>query len=205
MRFTASWVAAPCRWSASSIPPGCPRSTAVDAGPGLAGTVGHVHLQVGEIAAAQRFYVDVIGFEATHHEYSGALFASAGGYHHHVAMNVWNSRGAGPRAATLGLGDVAVAVPSRADLDALLGRLRRAKVAFADNGRSVVTNDPWGTQVTVSTAGARCRRRVGSMTIPDPRGIVARWQHPCGFAGFTREYGSSPAAHRRRSAEPSRV
>ncbi|WP_066908963.1 VOC family protein [Millisia brevis] len=126
----------------------------VDAGPTLAGTVGHVHLQVGDLERAKKFYVDGIGFEATLHEYSGALFASAGGYHHHVAMNVWNSYGAGPRAATLGLGDVAVSVPDRTDLDALVGRLRSAKLPFSDNGRSVVVNDPWDTRVTVSVAGA---------------------------------------------------
>lgn len=127
---------------------------AVDAGPALAGSVGHVHLQVGDLAVAERFYVDAIGFEATLREYSGALFASAGGYHHHIAMNVWNSHGAGPRAATLALGDVAVTVPGRADLDALVARLRRAGRQFADSGRSVVTSDPWGTQVTVSVPGA---------------------------------------------------
>lgn len=53
-----------------------------------------------------------------------ALVASTGGYHHHVAMNTWNSRGAGPRAASLGLGDVAITVPGREDLDALAARCR---------------------------------------------------------------------------------
>lgn len=127
---------------------------AFGAGPALAGSVGHVHLQVGDVGVARGFYVDALGFEATLSEYSGALFASAGGYHHHVAMNVWNSRGAGPRAAALGLGEVAVAVPAREDLDALVGRLRSAELQYADLGRSVTVNDPWGTQVTVSVTGA---------------------------------------------------
>ncbi|UCN15068.1 MULTISPECIES: VOC family protein [Cellulomonas] len=126
---------------------------ALDAGPELAGKVGHVHLQVGDIATAEAFYLDALGFEATTRGYPGALFASAGGYHHHVAMNTWNSRGAGPRASTLGLGDVAVTVPGRADLDALVGRLRAAGLAFADDGRAVQLRDPWGTQVTVSVPG----------------------------------------------------
>lgn len=126
---------------------------ALDAGPDLAGKVGHVHLQVGDLATAQQFYVDVLGFDATLTEYRGALFASAGGYHHHLAMNVWNSRGAGPRAATLGLGDVAVQVPAREDLDALVARLRRAGLPFQDSGNAVVAHDPWGTQVTVAVAG----------------------------------------------------
>ena len=124
-----------------------------DAGPALAGRVGHVHLQVGDIATARDFYVDAVGFEATVTEYSGALFASAGGYHHHVAMNVWNSAGAGPRAASLGLGDVAVTVPGRDDLDALVARLRARGLQHADDGRSVVVHDPWGTRVTLAVPG----------------------------------------------------
>ncbi len=124
-----------------------------DAGPSLAGRVGHVHLQVGDVATAHAFYVDAVGFEATLTGYSGALFASAGGYHHHVAMNVWNSAGAGPRAASLGLGDVAVTVPGREDLDALVARLRARGLEHADDGRSVVVHDPWGTRVTLSVPG----------------------------------------------------
>lgn len=118
------------------------------------GGVGHVHLQVGDVARARDFYVGALGFEATVTGYPGALFASAGGYHHHVAMNSWNSRGAGPRGARLGLGDVAIALPAREDLDALAARLRGRGVAFADTGRSIVVDDPWGTQVTLAVAGA---------------------------------------------------
>lgn len=126
---------------------------AVGAGQALAGTVGHVHLQVGDLTLAEQFYTDALGFEVTVNRYPGALFASAGGYHHHIAMNVWNSRGAGPRGASLGLGDVAIEVPGRDDLDALTARLRAAGLPFTDDGRAVVVHDPWGTQVTVSMAG----------------------------------------------------
>ena len=126
---------------------------AVDAAPALAGRVGHVHLQVGDIDTARSFYVDALGFETTVSSYPGALFASAGGYHHHLGMNVWNSRGAGPRAARLGLGDVAVIVPTRADLDAIAARLRARGLVFGDSGTSLTTIDPWGTQVTLSVPG----------------------------------------------------
>lgn len=126
---------------------------ALDAGASLAGRVGHVHLQVGNIAQASDFYVNALGFETTVASYPGALFASAGGYHHHLGMNIWNSNGAGPRAARLGLGDVAIAVPSRADLDALAERLRTRGLQFADDGRAIVVHDPWGTQVSVAVAG----------------------------------------------------
>lgn len=122
-------------------------------GPSRAGKVGHVHLQVGDIATARAFYVDAVGFETTVESYPGALFASAGGYHHHVAMNIWNSAGASPRAASLGLGDVAVTVPGREDLDALIARLQAHQLDYADTGRSVTLRDPWNTQVTVALPG----------------------------------------------------
>ncbi|MFM6973913.1 MAG: VOC family protein [Agromyces sp.] len=125
---------------------------ALDAGSTLAGQVGHVHLQVGDIAQASEFYVNALGFETTLASYPGALFASAGGYHHHIGMNIWNSRGAGPRAARLGLGDVAIAVPSRADLDAVTERLTFRGATFTDDGAQIVTSDPWGTQVTIALA-----------------------------------------------------
>lgn len=110
--------------------------------------VGHVHLQVGDIPTARAFYVDALGFETTV-DYPGALFVSAGGYHHHLAMNVWNSAGAGPRAATLGLGRVAIAVPERGELDALVDRLRGRGIAFDDAGDAVTVRDPWGSVVRV--------------------------------------------------------
>ena len=117
------------------------------------GTIGHVHLQVGDVRTARDFYVDGIGLAPTQSEYPGALFTSAGGYHHHVAMNIWNSRGAGPRGDTLGLGDLAITVPVREDLDQLIARLKAQNLQFSDNGTSIVVNDPWGTQVTVSLPG----------------------------------------------------
>lgn len=120
----------------------------------LAGIVGHVHLQVGDIDAARRFYIDTLGFRTTLGNHPGALFAAAGGYHHHVAMNTWNSGGAGPRAASLGLADVAITVPAREDLDALAARLKRAGLQHADAGRAITVNDPWGTPVTVAVEGS---------------------------------------------------
>jgi len=122
----------------------------LDAGPSEAGAVGHVHLQVGDLEIARAFYIDALGFEATQTGYAGAIFASAGGYHHHIAMNIWNSRGSGPRAASLGLGDVAITATSIEELDALVARLRARAVPFASDGRSVSITDPWGTNVTVA-------------------------------------------------------
>ncbi|SNS63218.1 catechol 2,3-dioxygenase [Micrococcales bacterium KH10] len=122
------------------------------------GGVGHVHLQVGDVARARAFYIDALGFETTASSHPGALFASAGGYHHHIAMNTWNSRGAGPRAAALGLGDVAITLPTREDLDAVVARLRHHRIEFADTGNAILVSDPWDTQVTLALPQNDCTR-----------------------------------------------
>ncbi len=116
-------------------------------------SVGHVHLQVGDIPMAREFYSDALGFAVTM-QVPGALFVSAGGYHHHLAVNVWNSRGAGPRASTLGLGAVTIAVPTRDELDAAAARLRARGITVADDGRSLTTDDPWRNRVTLQVAEA---------------------------------------------------
>ena len=115
---------------------------------GDAAVVGHVHLQVGDTTTARDFYVSTLGFEATL-EIRGALFVAAGGYHHHMAMNTWNSAGAGPRVPALGLGVVDVVVPEADDLGALADRLRTRGVAFADDGRALEVEDPWRNKVRV--------------------------------------------------------
>ena len=93
------------------------------------------HLGFGLILTALAGYVDALGFEVTA-EWSGALFVSAGGYHHHMAMNSWGSRGAGARAATIGLGQVSIVVPTAQDVDALAERLRRHDRAEGSRRRS---------------------------------------------------------------------
>ncbi|MBD7980804.1 VOC family protein [Oerskovia sp. Sa2CUA9] len=111
--------------------------------------VGHVHLQVGDIATAREFYVDTLGFEATA-SLPSALFVSAGGYHHHMAMNTWNSQGAGPRASTLGLGQVAISVPSEDDVTALVDRLSRRGIQMRHDGATLRFDDPWKNLIEVA-------------------------------------------------------
>jgi catechol 2,3-dioxygenase len=118
-----------------------------------AASVGHVHLQVGKIPLAREFYADALGFAVTM-EAPGALFVSAGGYHHHLAVNVWNSRGAGPRASTLGLGAVTIAVPGRDELDAAAARLRARGITVVDDGASLTADDPWRNRVTLQVSAA---------------------------------------------------
>ncbi|GEL96216.1 VOC family protein [Cellulomonas composti] len=115
--------------------------------------VGHVHLQVGDVPSARAFYVDALGFDVTA-QWHGALFVSAGGYHHHMAMNTWNSAGAGPRASSLGLGEVRIAVPTDDDLGALADRVRFAGTPLAHDGRTLRFDDPWRNQVRVVVAAA---------------------------------------------------
>lgn len=113
------------------------------------GVVGHVHLQVGDLTTAERFFVDALGFEITV-RYPGALFVSAGGYHHHMAMNVWNSAGAPARAATLGLGEVAISVPTREEVERTAQRLRDHGHEVHDDGRTLRVRDPWGSVIAIA-------------------------------------------------------
>ncbi len=112
--------------------------------------VGHVHLQVGDVQSAHEFYVGTLGFEKTAGWHGQALFVSAGGYHHHMAMNVWNSRGAGPRRDTLGLGEVLIEVPSGDDVGALADRLKVAGVQSHHTGAELRFEDPWRNRIRVA-------------------------------------------------------
>ncbi|MFJ6416571.1 VOC family protein [Paeniglutamicibacter sp. NPDC091659] len=112
--------------------------------------IGHVHLQVGDVPMAEKFYVDTLGFAKTTSFHGQALFVSAGGYHHHMAMNVWNSRGAGPRKDTLGLGEVLITVPNADEVGALADRLKVAGVASHHTGAELRFEDPWRNQLRVA-------------------------------------------------------
>ncbi|WP_077487674.1 VOC family protein [Sinomonas mesophila] len=116
--------------------------------------VGHVHLQVGDVPTAQAFYVDTLGFEKTAGWHGQALFVSAGRYHHHMAMNVWNSRGAGPRKETLGLGEVLIHVPAEDDVLAAADRLRAAGVGSHHTGAELRFEDPWRNRIRMAVVAA---------------------------------------------------
>ena len=113
--------------------------------------VGHVHLSVGSIPAAEEFYVSILGFEKTMNWGGQALFVSAGGYHHHMAMNTWRSKGAGRRQLALGLGNVQIKLDEMAQVEEVKERLdfhnHEAQLSEID----LITEDPWGNRVTLST------------------------------------------------------
>ncbi|MGF0130192.1 VOC family protein [Dietzia cinnamea] len=111
-------------------------------------TLGHVHLQVGDIGVARDFYVDALGFEVMS-DVGSALFIAAGGYHHHIAVNTWGTAGAGPRAAALGLGQVNIDLPTTDDVDALQQRLTDHGFRARHDGAVLRVDDPWGTLIQV--------------------------------------------------------
>jgi catechol 2,3-dioxygenase len=125
-----------------------------DTGDGVvAGTrLGHVHLQVAEIEAAEAFYVAALGFEPTARSYPGALFVSAGGYHHHVGLNTWAGRGApAPPAGALGLSWFTIALPDDAALEAVHTSVAAAGLpVLHEDGQEIVT-DPSGNRVVLTT------------------------------------------------------
>jgi len=114
--------------------------------------VGHVHLQVGDVKTAREFYVNQLGFNATAEIPGSAVFVSAGGYHHHMAMNTWNSSGAGPRLPALGLAQIDIAVPNADDLGALGERMRHHGIQLRNDGDTLSFDDPWANTIRVSTA-----------------------------------------------------
>jgi catechol 2,3-dioxygenase len=112
--------------------------------------IGHVHLKVADLERALGFYRDVLGFEVTQRMGSEAAFLSAGGYHHHIGLNTWESRGGSPPPpGATGLYHLAILYPTRAALADALRRLRAAGIPLdgaADHGVSeaLYLRDPDG-------------------------------------------------------------
>lgn len=111
--------------------------------------VGHVHLSVGSVPAAEEFYVKMLGFEKTMNWGGQALFVSAGGYHHHMAMNTWRSRGAGKRQLALGLGNVEIKLGDFDQLEATKDRLKFYQLDVKSETDEVKVEDPWGNLITL--------------------------------------------------------
>ena len=109
--------------------------------------IGHMHLRVGDLGQADRFYGGAIGFDPTRKR-SGAAFLSSGRYHHHLGINVWQSAGAGPRDDTAtGLGWFSLEIAAEEILHAQTLRLRQAGAPAATIENGIETSDPWGTKV----------------------------------------------------------
>lgn len=115
--------------------------------------IGHVHLKVSDLERSLSFYRDLLGFEVMQQYGSQAVFVSAGGYHHHIGLNTWHSKGAGPAPVNVpGLYHTAILYPTRKDLAVILKRLLDANYPLtgaSDHGVSeaLYLNDPDGNGV----------------------------------------------------------
>ncbi|MBE3561972.1 MAG: VOC family protein [Ktedonobacteraceae bacterium] len=116
--------------------------------------MGHVHLQVGDLQQARQFYCDVLGFEAVA-QLPGALFVSAGGYHHHLGLNTWHSQGAPqPPANAVGLRFFTISLPDGRERERVLERLQNAAIPFETLTDAVMLRDPWGNGIRLAVEPA---------------------------------------------------
>ncbi len=140
--------------------------------------IGHVHLKVSDIDRALDFYSGVLGFEVMTRMGEQAAFVSAGGYHHHIGLNTWESRGAGPPPPNAtGLYHTAIRFPDRRNLGQAVKRVLEAGIPLtgaSDHGVSeaVYLNDPDGNGVELY----RDRPREEWPTTPD--GALTMYTRP---------------------------
>ena len=113
--------------------------------------IGHVHLHVDELADADAFYAEGLGFDRMVWRYPGALFLGAGGYHHHLATNTWASGALAPRENDAKLQAWTIVLPSTNDVAALREHLLSRGLALTDEPTGVLLIDPWGTPVHIRT------------------------------------------------------
>ena len=113
-------------------------------------TMGHVHLRVADIPAAEAFYNGALGLDVMIRSYPGALFVAAGGYHHHIGLNTWESQGApAPPEGSLGLDRWELVLPDEDERDAAAGRVgETGDPAHTDDG--VLARDPAGNHVLLT-------------------------------------------------------
>jgi catechol 2,3-dioxygenase len=116
-------------------------------------TIGHVHLQVAELDEIEAFYNGVLGFDVVVRTYPGALFVAAGGYHHHIGLNTWNSAGSAPPApGSIGLRHYEILLPDADALDQTLAGMKARDVAAESVGDgSKLIRDPSGNSVVLRT------------------------------------------------------
>jgi catechol 2,3-dioxygenase len=114
--------------------------------------IGHVHLFVGDIDGAAAFYHDLVGFDKVVWSYPGALFMSAGGYHHHLGTNIWAAQAPPAGENDARLIEWEIVVPSAADVAAVEASVSKG-AAVERQGASLLLKDPWGTAVRVVNRG----------------------------------------------------
>lgn len=116
-------------------------------------TLGHVHMNVGDLGTARAFYEGVLGLDVTTDGYPGALFVSAGGYHHHIGLNVWQGIGAPPPPeGSRGIAGLTMRVPDERDLDGIAGRADAVGVPVGRDGGALLLTDPFGVPLRVEAS-----------------------------------------------------
>jgi len=154
-------------------------------------TIGHVHLKVADLERAMEFYCGVLGFEVTQRLGTQAVFVSSGGYHHHIGLNTWESRGGSPPPpGATGLFHLAILYPTRALLADALRRLLAAGLApdgASDHGVSeaIYLRDPDGNGVELY------RDRPGDQWPRLPDGSLAMFTRPLDLEDLLREAQAS--------------
>jgi len=119
--------------------------------------VGHIHLQVSDLGQAEKYYSEVLGFDVTQRGYSGALFFSAGKYHHHIGTNTWTSQnGRPPPEEAVGLLVYTIVVPDRQVILILYKRLEEAGISVLekeaeDGGEYLLTSDYDEIRIEITT------------------------------------------------------
>jgi catechol 2,3-dioxygenase len=154
--------------------------------------IGHVHLKVADLERSLAFYCGVLGFELTQRYGPGAAFVSAGGYHHHIGLNTWESRGGSPPPAdTTGLYHAAILYPTRAALAEALRRLLAAGIeveGVADHGVSeaIYLRDPDGNGLELYWDRPR------ELWPRTPEGQLAMYTGPLDVQGLLQEAPPEP-------------
>ncbi len=109
--------------------------------------LGHMHLRVGDVALAEKFYVDTLGFDVTA-RWHGALFVSAGGYHHHIGLNAWQSRGGAPAPEdSAGLREFSLLLPNQQEVETVARRVAAAGYAAEADGDTALLRDPFENRI----------------------------------------------------------
>ncbi|WP_287268414.1 VOC family protein [Thermogemmatispora sp.] len=118
-------------------------------------TIGHVHLRVADLRQAEHFYHQLLGFAITA-RMPGALFVSAGGYHHHLGLNTWESHGAPPPPeGSLGLRLFSIELPAQQDVERISERLEQARWPFVSHKETIAVRDPWNHLLLLMPEGKR--------------------------------------------------
>jgi catechol 2,3-dioxygenase len=155
--------------------------------------IGHVHLKVSDIKRALAFYTEVMGFEVQQRWGDSAAFISAGGYHHHIGLNTWESRGGkAPARGTTGLYHFAILFPNRKELARALNRLLEHEYPIdgaSDHGVSeaIYLRDPDGNGIEIY----RDRPREEWPHTPD--GVLAMVSEPIDLEGLLAELDDEAA------------